>query len=129
DWENFSIEDMARAMITFKNGASILLETSFAANVKERETLNVSLMGEEGGADLFPLTIYQEKHGALIDATPSFLPQVRRHEVEIARFVDACLNGTELSSTPDQGIIVQQIIEALYQSAESGAAIKLGSKT
>lgn len=127
DWQNFSIEDMARGMITFKNGASILLETAFAANVKEREVINVSLMGDGGGADLFPLNIYQEKHDTLIDVTPSFLPERHHHEVEIERFVEACLTGTTPLSTPREGIIVQQIIEGLYQSAASGKAIQLES--
>ncbi len=59
DYENFSVEDMARGMITFKNGASILLESSFAANVEKNEVMNVSLMGDQGGAELFPLN-FQE---------------------------------------------------------------------
>ncbi|HET7627637.1 MAG TPA: Gfo/Idh/MocA family oxidoreductase [Bacillales bacterium] len=128
DWENFSIEDMARGMITFKNGASILLETAFAANVKEKDTMNVTLMGENGGADVFPLNIYQEKHGSLIDITPAHLPNKDSYELEIERFVDACLGGTAPISTAEQGVVIQQIIEGLYRSAETGAAVKLGEK-
>lgn len=123
DWKHFSIEDMARGMITFKNGASILLETAFAANVKEHETMNVSLMGDKGGADVFPLNIYQEKHGTLVDITPVYLPKKGYHELEIERFVDACLGGTEPISTAKQGIVIQQLIEALYRSAETGEAV------
>ncbi|HEX7064002.1 MAG TPA: Gfo/Idh/MocA family oxidoreductase [Bacillales bacterium] len=129
DWKNFSIEDMARGMITFKNGASILLETAFAANVKEHDTMNVSLMGDKGGADVFPLNIYQEKHDTLVDVTPSFLPGKGGYELEIGRFVDACLGGPAPISTGEQGVIIQQIIEGLYRSAESGEAVKLGAKT
>ncbi|MBM7571867.1 Gfo/Idh/MocA family protein [Aquibacillus albus] len=125
DWENFSVEDMARGMITFKNGASILLETAFAANVEKRKEMNVKLMGDQGGADVFPLKIYQEKHQALTDMTPKFLPEKGNHELEIERFVDACLTGGQPLSTPQQGVILQQIINAIYQSAETGEPIKL----
>src|SRR5699024_4461838 len=54
DWENFSVEDMARGMITFKNGASLILESAFAANVEKHDEMSVSLMGDKGGADVFP---------------------------------------------------------------------------
>lgn len=127
DWENFSIEDMARGMITFKNGASIMLETAFASNVKKHETMNVSLMGEQGGADVFPLNLYQEKHGTLVDITPSHLPKKGNYELEIERFVDACLGGDTPISTARQGVIIQEIIEGLYRSAETGAAVKIHS--
>ncbi|ENH96867.1 oxidoreductase domain-containing protein [Gracilibacillus halophilus YIM-C55.5] len=125
DWDNFSVEDMARGMITFKNGASILLETAFAANVEKQKEMNVKLMGDHGGADVFPLNIYQEKHHTLTDTTPKFLPKKGNHELEIERFVDACLTGGQPLSTPHQGVIVQQIINAIYQSAETGKPVQL----
>ncbi|MFP5112913.1 Gfo/Idh/MocA family protein [Bacillaceae bacterium C204] len=125
DWENFSIEDMARGMITFKNGASILLETAFAANVEKHDEMNVSLMGDKGGADVFPLKIYQEKHDTLIDITPSHLPKKGWHVLELERFVDSCLEGTIPLSTSKQGVYLQKIINGLYESAEKGEAIKL----
>lgn len=128
DWENYSIEDMARGMITFKNGASILLDTSFAANVEKHEEMNVALMGSEGGADVFPLKIYQEKHETLIDITPSYLPSKGYHELELERFVDACIQGTTPLSTAKEGVYLQQIIKGLYESAEKGEAVKIGGK-
>jgi len=125
DYENFSIEDMARGMITFKNGASILLETAFAANVEKHDEMNVTLIGEQGGADVFPLKIYQEKHETLIDITPSHLPKKGYHELEVERFVDACLEERTPLSTGLQGVYLQRIINGLYESAEKGEAIKI----
>lgn len=126
DWENFSVEDMARGMITFKNGSSILLESAFAANVEKADEMNVNLMGDKGGADVFPLKIYQEKHDTLIDMTPTFLPKRDYHELELKRFVEACLDGVTPLSTPEQGFYLQQIINGLYESARKGEAVKLG---
>ena len=125
DWENFSVEDMARGMITFKNGASILLESAFAANIEKADEMNVTLMGDKGGADVFPLKIYQEKHETLIDITPTHLPKRNYHELELKRFVDACLDETTPLSTPEQGVYLQQIINGLYESALKGEAVKL----
>lgn len=125
DWQNFSIEDMARGFIRFANGSTLVLESAFAANVKEREVMNVKLMGDKGGADVFPLTIYQEKHETLIDITPGFLPEKSGYELEIERFVDACLGGTQPISTPEQGIKLQRIINGLYESATRNEAVRL----
>lgn len=129
DWENFSIEDMTRGMITFKNGASIMLETAFAANVEKHDEMNVTLMGEDGGADVFPLKIYQEKHDTLIDTTPAHLTKKGFHELELERFVNACLLGEQPLSTPRQGVILQQIVNGIYKSAETGEPVKIGEET
>lgn len=125
DWKNYSVEDMARGMITFQNGASIILETSFAANVKKHNDMNVSLMGDKGGADVFPLEIYQEKHNTLVDTTPSYLPDVNKFEAEIAQFVHGCLQNDLSVSMASQGLKIQKIINGLYESADTGRALTL----
>lgn len=123
DYENFSIEDMAVGMITFKNGATLTIETAFAANVEKAETMQVSLNGEQGGADIFPLKIFQEKHDTLIDITPVYLASVDVYEREIAHFVTCCIENKQPISTPEQGVIIQKIIDGIYESAEKNKAV------
>lgn len=125
DFENFTVEDMAVGMITFKNGASLVLESAFAANVKEREVMQVSLLGNKGGADIFPLHIYQEKHGALVDLSPQYLPQTNAHQDEIHAFVADCIKNNVTPRLAEQGTRIQRIIDALYRSAETGKAIHI----
>lgn len=125
DYENFTVEDMAVGMITFKNGASLVLESAFAANVKEREVMQVSLLGNKGGADIFPLHIYQEKHGALVDLSPQYLPETNAHQDEIHAFVSDCLQGNVDHRLAEQGTRIQKIVDGLYQSAETGKAVQL----
>ncbi|GMA51976.1 oxidoreductase [Alicyclobacillus contaminans] len=127
DWdhEHYTVEDMARGFIRFKNGATLVLESAFAANIAPRDEMQVKIMGDLGGADVFPLTMYQEKLGSLIDVRPAYLPEKSAYEVEMERFVDACLGGPEPLSTPAQGVIIQRIINALYAAAESGETVKL----
>ncbi|HLQ70715.1 MAG TPA: Gfo/Idh/MocA family oxidoreductase [Bacillota bacterium] len=125
DWENFSVEDMARGMITFKNGASLILESAFAANVEEHEEMSVSLMGDKGGADVFPLKIYQEKYETLVDTTPSYLPPKNKYELQIEHFVAKCRGRDAHSETVSDGVKLQKIINGLYESAEKRLPIKL----
>lgn len=125
DWQNFSVEDMARGMITFKNGASILLESAFAANVEKHEEMNVSLMGDQGGADVFPLKIYREMHETLVDITPSSLPKKAGYDLQIERFVECASAGKQPICTAEQGVILQKLINGLYESAKKGSSVKL----
>ncbi|KGP90268.1 oxidoreductase [Pontibacillus chungwhensis BH030062] len=125
DHENFSVEDMARGMITFQNGASLLFESSFAANIAEKDARVLKVMGDEGGADVFPLNMYQEKHGTLLDFKPAYLKESNAHQKQVHHFLDCILKGEEPISLPDQGTLVQRIVEALYESASTGEAVKV----
>ncbi|MGP4042430.1 Gfo/Idh/MocA family protein [Gracilibacillus sp. D59] len=125
DYQNYTVEDMAVGMITFTNGASLVLESAFAANVEKRDTMQVSLMGNKGGADIFPLKMYQEKHDTLIDITPAYLPEINAHQTEIHAFVADCIEGNVTDRFAKQGTNIQKIIDGLYQSAESGKAVYL----
>src|SRR5690625_462512 len=124
DYKNFNVEDMAVGMVTFKNGATLLIETAFAANVEKDDTMQVSIMGDQGGADIFPLKIYQEKYGALLDVSPAYIQKRDVYSHEINHFVKSCLEGTIPLSTPEQGLIIQQIVDAIYESAQQGKAIR-----
>jgi predicted dehydrogenase len=63
DPAKFNVEDSAFGFIRFKNGASLMLESSFALNIKDRSLMNVNLFGEKAGATVFPPVIYSEKRG------------------------------------------------------------------
>ncbi len=125
DWKDFSVEDMANAMITFKNGATLMLESAFAANVEKDDVMQVSIIGDQGGADVFPLKIYQEKHGVLLDTTPAYLPSYSLHTKQIHDFVQCIFTETEPPSNPRQGVTLQKIVAGIYESANTGNAVKL----
>ncbi len=129
DWRSFAVEDMAVGQVRFVNGASLVVETSFAANIEAPETTQVSLMGDHGGADVFPLRIYQERHGTLVDTTPINRPAgPDPYALQASRFVDLCLTGEDRGGalvTPREGLAVQRVVDALYRSASSDEAISL----
>lgn len=124
DYKNYTVEDMAMAMIRFENGACLHLETSFIVHTKESDT-NVRLHGTEGGCSFSPVGIFQDKHGTLIDITPAHIPKISGHQAEIEAFVKAISGEGEVLSTAAEGVIVQQIIESIYHSAETGEVVKL----
>lgn len=124
DYKNYSVEDMAMAMIRFENGATLHLDTSFILHTKE-DAVNVRLHGTEGGCDYSPIAIFQDKHGSLVDITPTSVPNVDSHTAEIEAFVKTLAGEGKVLSTAEEGTKLQQIIEAIYISAETGETVKI----
>ncbi|QKS70140.1 Gfo/Idh/MocA family oxidoreductase [Paenalkalicoccus suaedae] len=125
DHSTFEVDDHVTAYITFENGESLQFETSWAANVKDDKEY-VSISGETGGLDLFPLEVNQAKHGMLFDSTMNWLPGDEDPGLFQARnFVDACLGRGELIVKPEEAHQVQQIIDAIYESSETGRSVRL----
>jgi predicted dehydrogenase len=125
DPEKFTVEDSAFGFIRFKSGASMMLETSFALNIKERSLMNVNLFGEKAGASVFPPVIFTEKNGSLLDIEIPYLQETDKHSKSIENFIKACLGKEAMICTAEQGLTVQKIIDAFYKSAETGQPIKL----
>lgn len=129
DRVSFTVEDFASGFVRFENGATLALEASFAANIAE-DQFQTTLMGAEGGAFLDLINeantrVYREESGTLTDTAPVFLPQVHTHEVEIRAFVQALTDGTPVLVPGEQALVVTQILDALYQSAETGREVLL----
>lgn len=124
DHEKYTVEDYAAGLIRLDNGATIVLESSFAANLGD-ERMNVALMGTRGGADTSPLKIYGEEHGTLIDTTPAHLPNYSSYDVEVAKFYEAIKNDTEVPVTGEQALNVIKILDAIYKSSDEGKEVTI----
>jgi len=124
DTKSYTVEDFGVGFVRFENGATLTLESSFAANL-EKEIFNCELFGTEGGCSLSPLRLFFERNQTLIDATPVFLPQVHTHQAEIKSFVEAIRNDTEPVVTAEQGLMVTEILDAIYRSADEGREVRI----
>ncbi len=127
--KNFTVEDFGAGLVRFDNGATLILESSFAANIAQ-DQFQTTLLGTEGGALVDMITdantrVYREESGTLTDTAPVFLPQVHTHEAEIRAFVQALTDGTPVPVPGEQALIVTQILDALYLSAETGHEVLL----
>jgi predicted dehydrogenase len=127
DHTKFTVEDFAAALIRFDNGATIMLESSFVANLKQ-ETQNVTLLGTEGGAEAYPLSLTQEKHRTVVSYEPK-IPggnNLNTHYAEMKAFVECVRDGKEPLVTGEHGLMVAQIMDAIYQSSEEGKEVRIG---
>ena len=125
--DDFGVEDHAAAFIRFEGGKALQLEASWALNIAEpKEAL--SLSGTEGGLDVYPLKVNKAAHGMLVDWVPAWMPGGKTNEwnLQTADFVEAVLQGRPPLVKPEEAAQVNEIIDAIYQSSVTGAAVKLG---
>ncbi len=123
--QRYDVEDLATGMVKFDNGATLVVEASWASHIK-KDLFYSALHGTEGGADFEPLTIYKTMHGVLVDITPTIPEQEGGgHEGGIAHFVDCIRTGKQPIPTAEQGLHVLQILDAIYRSAESGHEVTI----
>ncbi|MCE5259475.1 MAG: Gfo/Idh/MocA family oxidoreductase [Chloroflexi bacterium] len=124
DTAKFNVDDMGIGMVRFENGATLVLRASWAANI-EKEFSETRVLGTEGGASMQPLKIYKEMHQTLVDITPAYLPGVKPHIEEITHFL-ACVRGEcPCLVVPEQVVDVQTVLDAVYQSSETGHEVVL----
>lgn len=125
DHETFDVDDHVTAYIKFENGASMLFETSWSANIMKDEE-SVSISGLTGGVELFPFQLNQSKHGMLLNSVAEWVPGDDDPGVPQARnFINSCLGLEKLVVKSEDASQVTRIIDAIYQSSESGKSILL----
>ncbi|MVM30033.1 gfo/Idh/MocA family oxidoreductase [Spirosoma sp. HMF4905] len=114
----FEVEDAATAYLSFPNKSSIMLSASFALNMQAEKERNLELFGSKGGVNLFPFSLHTEVAGELADIQFPYLEEVDIQLKNTAAFLDACQGKSSNVCTAEQGAILQEIVERIYQSAE-----------
>jgi len=124
--KTYTVEDFAVGLIRLRGGATIVLETSFCANIGPRSIFNASLMGTKAGCDLLPLRIYTEEGMQLYDVQPVFMRGVQStHAESIRRFIEAIKNDAPVPIPGEEALIVAKITDAIYASSEQNREIKI----
>lgn len=119
DHQSFNVDDHVTAYIKFENGASMLFETSWAANIKDDQE-HLSISGEIGGLSVFPFEVYASKNGMLLNSEAAWFPGETDPGLPQAQnFIDACLGKNELIVKPEEALQVSSIIESIYKNSES----------
>jgi predicted dehydrogenase len=133
DPEKFTVEDSAFGFITMKNGATIILESSWALNTLDVLEAKTTLCGTEGGADMRDgLRINGENFSKLyttkaeLDATGVAFYGGKKEsdsDREARMWIESIINDTAPIVKPEEALVVTQILEAIYESANTGKAI------
>jgi predicted dehydrogenase len=133
DPKQFTVEDSAFGMIQMKNGATVILESSWALNTLDVDEAKCSLSGTLAGADMRNgLTFNGEKAsklyvqdvdlksgGVAFYAGKSESPS----DLEARLWIESILEDKDPVVKPHEALIVSEILEAIYVSAKTQKAV------
>ncbi len=130
EWDGvYDVEDLASALIKMDNGATLLLEVSWAANVGANVSKpNVTLLGTEGGATVAPggseLELTGMKFGQSFSCNAN-VPDVDMREQMIRHFLDCVKKGEQTIAPVYSGMVNNTILDAIYESAKTGKSVDI----
>ena len=126
---DYNVEDLACGMIRFTNGATLILEASWALNIQEQEYMVTCLYGDKGGLSQknldsgynFAAELYLEEVGNL------YTKKLDRACVKAPSAYQEFINSIAEKRKPlvklDEALEVQKILDGLYASASQGREI------
>lgn len=150
DPEHYEVEDSAFGMVKFKNGATVVLEASWAINMIVANEAMTMLVGTKAGADMYPaagpilrvadfqsaeslhVRVNGESNGKLYiqnyNMGAQFIGSAKPEDfaggtLEMNTWLDSIRYDTEVVVKPEQAYTVTRILEAIYQSAETGQLV------
>ncbi len=125
----YNVEDFASAMIRFDNGLTLQVEASFNLNLKQ-DRGDIELFGTKSGVKLDPqVEFFGDMNGMFVDIKPfgnSALSFDGLFNREIAHFVDCVLGKTNCISPAEDGVMLMEILDAVYESAKTGHEVIIG---
>ncbi len=126
----YTVEDLACAMIKFKNGATLELDAAWACNIKENEKMSTRLIGDKGGLFQYNLNegytydceYYQEIAGNQFDS--KLHPPVPDVKSAYAMFAEAVRDDKPFLVAAEEGVTVMRLLDAIYESARTGKPVQ-----
>jgi predicted dehydrogenase len=132
--KSFDVEDFAAAMIRFENGATLELEASWAGHIRSGELMETRVLGTKGGMlhthfdETKPyewgLEIYNDRNG--FQTTSRVGQGLAPVPTAMSHLVDCILEDKPHMATGEEGLVVQELLDAIYASAAKGKPIQLG---
>ncbi len=129
--KHFDVEDFAAALVKFENGATLEIEASWAGNIKERELMETRILGTSGGLVQrnlnegyeFEAELFIERNGCQYDF--KLHPPLPDVSSPMYHFVDCIIKDKPHIATGEEGLIVMQLLDAIYESAAKDEPIRV----
>ncbi len=127
---DYSVEDFACAMIRFKNGSTLELDASWAANIRDAEEMTTRLLGSKGGLYQYNLNegytwdveLYREEAGRQYDTKLHSTGAASPSAYHL--FADAVRDNSEFLVNPEEGVTVMRLLDAIYESGRTGRPVE-----
>jgi predicted dehydrogenase len=129
--KTFDVEDLGAAFVRFKGGATLTLEASWAGFSSKNEDMVTEVLGERGGIVQrnvgegyeFEARVFSEEGGSIAETV--IKRRLAPAPSPYADFIDALLEGRPTLATGEDGLKVQQVLDAIYRSAALGREVRI----
>ena len=134
----FDVEDLAIGLVKLANGATLVVEASWAGHQQLADDKQIRLFGRDGGAHLVmpnddsadTVHVTTEIAGQQVDLSPRFtFNPDDSYYAEVRHFVECIREGRETLAPGEQGVTLMRIVDALYESAATGKQVLLAEQT
>ena len=130
--ESFTVEDSAFGFVVMENGATVIVESSWAINMLDTKEARTTICGTLGGADMMDglringvrnnslYTLKPELSGkgaAFYDANMKEKPSEREARLWLKSITDPECDPMVL---PEQAYCITRILEGIYESGKTG---------
>ena len=125
-YEKYAADDYAGGFITFENGLGLQVESFWASH--QPDEFQIELFGTEAGATLSPLRLFRTDDEGISEDIDVNLPPGKYKEAWdaiAAHFIECILDDVTCKAPLRHGLIVQQMMEGLLKSAETGREVQL----
>jgi predicted dehydrogenase len=122
--EDFDCEDFSAALIRFETGCTMYVVASWDGHEPQPSGLTMSIRGSRGAVfeDDGKITLCRTEHGV---PTVSTLEEQEAKESAQQHFVDCIQEGRRPGPSAENGVVVMQILDAVYESARTGRAVRI----
>jgi len=128
DYKTYTVEDLAIGQIRFDNGAILHIEAMFAGHIKE-DVWNFTVVGDKGGCQWDPPTIFTDRAGTMVNESPAFVGTKTDFpylfSLKLRNWVDGCLKDSPLKAPGEAGLAVQKILDGVYRAAKAGKEVSI----
>ena len=119
--EDFETEDFAAGYIRFENNSGLSIESNWLTHPWKMRP-KIEILGDYGSAEI-PLRIYTDQGNQVFERTPK-ITEPGNHFFEVLKdFVDAVRDNRTPIVKFSQMLHVQQMMEGIYKSAETGKEV------
>lgn len=124
----FDVEDHSTAFLRMKKGYTVTVETSWAGfHPGDNREEGIELLGTEAGMSLFPAKLFKQSLNGF-ETTHFYNTKNGPVEDHISHFVNCIIDGKKPLNPIEESLKVQQILDAIYLSAETGKEVRLSGK-
>ncbi|MBR2439123.1 MAG: Gfo/Idh/MocA family oxidoreductase [Lentisphaeria bacterium] len=121
----FDVDDYAAGLIRFGSKATLSFEVAWACNSEEESY--VELLGDKGGVKIggTKTILRTEVDGMIADTELFFKRDQDRFVLQLEKFVAAVQGKGDVPATGEQGVILMEILDAIYKSSEEDSEVTI----